>query len=145
MHLLFLYVFVHLYLMDQCEKYFHITHILSISESEWPWESLKMQITNRAPNSHEILMFVSKTTQTMLWHHGAWLYSTLRSMTRTMNTIEHCHVTALFGIFWETNYQNLKRLRHPIHYKCITKNKLKIVKKNFFISKQFGINSHWSN
>ena len=50
---------------------------------------------NGMPKSHEILMF--------------WLSAS------TMSTIQLCGITALFGIFLETNkHQNLMRLRHPI-------------------------------
>ena len=44
----------------------------------------------------------SKRCKTMLLWHKTWLYSMLGSLT-TMNTIELCDNTPLFGIFLETN------------------------------------------
>ena len=63
-------------------------------------------------------LFVSKkmpNIQTLLWCHKAWSYSLCWSATSTMSMIELCCITALFGIFLETNkHQNLSRLRHPV-------------------------------
>ena len=76
---------------------------------------------NEVPKSGEILMFVclqkdvkqccdatkfDRTHCAGQWH---------ASLTSTMSMIELCGITALFGIFLETNkHQNLTRLRCPI-------------------------------
>ena len=67
----------------------------------------------KAPKSYEILMFVCldpKRCLTMLWCHKASSYSLCWSV-GTMSILELCVITALFGVFLETNkHQNLMRL-----------------------------------
>ena len=56
----------------------------------------------RAPKSREILMFVTKKMA-----NNVGLYS----LASTMSTVKLCGVTALFGVFLETNkHQNLASL-----------------------------------
>ena len=56
-------------------------------------------------------LFVPKRWQKMLYCCKSWLCSSFRSSTRTRNTINLCHYTAMCGVFSATNkHQNLVRL-----------------------------------
>ena len=61
-------------------------------------------------------MFVAKKTLNNAMTSQCWLYSLRWSLTCTLITIMLCVITALFGVFLETNkhqYDYLRRLRHP--------------------------------
>ena len=68
----------------------------------WGWISFDLSM-NRTPRSCEILMFIClRKCQTMHWCHKVWLYMCWL-LTSTMSTIKLWGVTALLGIFLETN------------------------------------------
>ena len=75
-----------------------------------PWNS-SPSLNRAPPKSCEILMFVclQKRCRTMLWCHKDGCNSLF------WLTTHHCGITALFGIFLETNkHQNLTRLRPAV-------------------------------